>query len=260
MAFKFFWMSICLMAASAIVSCSTLQNTSLALKITPDLADTLCPTWFTPALKNDSVWCECNIDRVQQGLVLRCPSESKSICVQNCTHHEHYSTDALNVSILTGFCMTHNFEMQQTLLALCPYNTHKANTSDYFITLPSNISELNDFMCGGVKREGDLCDRCINNRGPSIRNSGVKCLELSQSGLKWFFFLLFEAIPPTIFFLVILFCKVRATAGPLNVFIFFCRVLSCILNLQTSPIRDALGLYSGSEWKSTFRGSKNRVD
>ena len=161
-----FLLYVLLLTAASIASCDyslAQHDSSLAVKIIPD---TLCPTWFTPALINNSVWCECNTDRVQQGLVLRCPSKNK-ICVQNCKDQEHYSTDTLNVSILTGFCMTHNFETRQILLALCPYNAHQANSSDFFITLPSNISELNNFLCGPVQRKGDLCYRCrYDDMGP----------------------------------------------------------------------------------------------
>ena len=210
MALKLICFLFCLLTA-AIASCSypsTLQDYSLALKTTPDLPDTLCPTWFTPALINDSVWCECNTDRVQQGLVLRCPSKNK-ICVQNCTHQEHYSTNSLNVSILTGFCITHNFETRQTLLALCPYNTHQANLSDFFITLPSNISELNNFMCGPVQRKGDLCYQCRYDhiRGPTIRDDGIECRLTRKSAAKWLIIVLGEIIPPTCLFLIVLFVE-----------------------------------------------------
>ena len=262
MTFKLFCFLFCLLTVD-IASCSypsTLQDYSLALKTTPDLPDTLCPTWFTPALINDSVWCECNTDRVQQGLVLRCPSKNK-ICVQNCKHQEHYSTDILNVSIFSGFCMTHNFETRQTLLASCPYNTHVTNSFDFFITLPSNISELNHFMCGHIRREGDLCYRCMNNFGPSLRNAygGVKCLDVSQSCLKWFSFFSLELILPTIFFFIILFCKVRATTGRLNYFILFCQILSCTMVQRTSLGRSAIGLYATklTQFSSTSEGAKS---
>ena len=170
MAFKLLWFSICLLTAGTIASCNytSTPRSRLAVKTTPDLTDTLCPTWFTRTHINDSVWCECNTDSVQRGM-LRCPSKNK-ICVQNCNHQEDYNTDTLNVSIMTSLCMTHNSKTRQTLLALYPYNRHQANSSDFFITLPSNLSELNNFMCSSSKREGDLCDHCINNTGPALVN------------------------------------------------------------------------------------------
>ena len=190
MAFRF--CAVLLMAVT-FASCnytSNVRDSSLAVKTTPDLPDTLCPTWFTPALINDSVWCECNTDRVQQGLVLRCPSKNK-ICVQNCKPQEYYNTDTLNVSIFSGFCMTHNFETRQTLLASCPYNTHWANSFDFFVTLPSNILELNNFM--------------------------------------W----------------------------PLNAFVFFCQMLSCIVVFQQqSLVKNALGVYPSNEWHSVLEGAR----
>ena len=249
------WLPIYLLMVITIASCNytlTLRDSSLALKTTPDLPDTLCPTWFTRAHINDSVWCECNTDSVQRGL-LRCPSKNK-ICVQNCKHQEHYSTDTLNVSILTSFCMTHNFETRQTLLAFCSYNTHVTNSSDFFITLPSNISELNDFMCGHIRREGDLCNHCINNTGPSLASSRLGCYDVSRSGKEWLFFLVLQVMPPVTFFFIILFCKVRATAGPLNGFVFFCQITSCFIAQRTSPVESAIGLHASNQWNSTSHG------
>ena len=69
--------------------------------------------------------------------------------------------------------------------------------------------------------------------------------------MKWVLFLLVQVIPPTTLFFAILFCKVQATAGPLNVFIFFCQVLSCIATLQISSADSALGIYPSHQWKHT---------
>ena len=254
MASKLLWFSFFLLAVTTVASCnyaSTLQDSSHAVKTAPDLADTLCPTWFTPALVNDSVWCECKTKTVQRGLVLRCPSKNK-ICVQNCIHQERHSTDALNVSILTGACMTHNFETRQTLLASCPYNTHRADTSDFFITLPSNISDLNGFMCGHLSREGDLCHSCTNDTGPSLLRNRVGCYDISQPGLKWCLFLTLQVVPPVTFFLIILFCKVRATAGPLNAFILFCQIMSWFIEQEASS---AKSLYPSKHRNSTAEGA-----
>ena len=42
----------------------------------------------------------------------------------------------------------------------------------------------------------------------------MKCLD---NGLGWLLYIFLAAFPSTVFFLVILFCKIRITSGPLNV-------------------------------------------
>ena len=44
-----------------------------------------------------------------------------------------------------------------------------------FIELPSNITELNDYMCGPANRKGSLCSECIDGFGPSATSSEVMC-------------------------------------------------------------------------------------
>ena len=61
-------------------------------------------------------------------------------------------------------------------------------------------------------------------------------------------------IPPVTFFFIILFCKVRATAGPLNGFVFFCQITSCFIAQRTSPVESAIGLHASNQWNSTSEG------
>ena len=35
-----------------------------------------------------------------------------------------------------------------------------------FISLPENVSELNDYMCGPMNRKGLVCSECIDGFGP----------------------------------------------------------------------------------------------
>lgn len=206
-----------------------------------------CPTWFTQV---DSIWCKCEDKVVQNGLVVKCP-DITMVCL-NCEKRRGYNRDDLNVSIMSGFCMTHNYSTQQTLLALCPYNNHPFNGSSLFVTLPSNMSELNSFMCGNLHREGNLCNHCIKDEGPSIfRNTAGPCLKISHSALHWFYFILLEVVLPTCFFLLVVFCKISVTTGPLNSFIFFCQVFSCLIVLQRNAFA---GIFNLHTWNSSAEG------
>ena len=107
-------------------------------KETSNVTSVVCPTWFTHEVENDNIWCVCNQNTVHGGSVIRCPKKDR-ICL-TCEGQEVLGRNDLNISILSAFCMTHNFITQQTLLARCLYNNHPLNPSNFFVTLPSNLS------------------------------------------------------------------------------------------------------------------------
>ena len=45
------------------------------------------------------------------------------------------------------------------------YNTTTYTVCDFYIQLPSNVSSLNEFMCGLLNREGPLCGKCKDGYG-----------------------------------------------------------------------------------------------
>ena len=215
-----------------------------------------CPTWYTRTFKNDDIWCVCNDTIVQGGSVIRCPKKDR-ICL-TCEEQQKLGRNDLNVSILTAFCMTHNFSTQQTLLAACPYNHHSFSSSDFFVTLPSNLSDLNEFMCDFFKRQGDLCKNCADNKEPNMFSAGV-CLNTHNSTVFWFYFIALELVPPTVVFSLILFCKVRATSGPLNAFIFFCQMFYVVVSLQVKTFSNMVGYTPQIVWNSTSEAVKNSL-
>ncbi len=214
-----------------------------------------CPTWFFPVTNNGSTWCECRDNFVEGGAVLRCPQRSKvSINFQD----QLSSNGDLNVSILSAFCMTHDFDRRQTVIAICPYNKHLSNSSDFFVKLPSNISDLNNFMCSISGRKGELCNSCINNFGPSIFIESLKCSPVyNTTALSWFYFIAKTFITPTVFFLVVLFCKIRTTTGPLNSLIFFSQILSVIIVLlQINILPVVFDTKREKCWRSASEGAR----
>ena len=73
--------------------------------------------------------------------------------------------------------MTYN-NNGSTFFAECYYfqlNHGNSNISfDGFLKLPNNASELNDYMCGPMKRRGLVCSKCMNGYRPSCNVLNVK--------------------------------------------------------------------------------------
>ena len=100
-----------------------------------------CPTWFIPdtSSTNETI-CKC--------------SNSLSGVVQ-CGEQSNQN------SLWTSYCMTYNCEHNSTYVGRCPFNT-KRELLTLSTKLPTSISDVNDFTCGGLNRTGLLCGRCIN--------------------------------------------------------------------------------------------------
>ena len=120
---------------------------------------------------------------------------------KQCECHRSPSTDSIvscaeqGALLKYGFCMTFE-EGKGTFVGRCQYFEIKGhNTSERpgFITLPDNMSELNEYMCGPMNRKGLVCSECIENFGPSITFLGFSCSDCNNA---WY------AIPLFLFFRV----------------------------------------------------------
>ena len=66
-------------------------------------------------------------------------------------------------------CMTYTEETNTVSVSFCAYFTLNGHniSEPGFISLPENISDLNDYMCGPMNRKSILCSECIDGYGPS---------------------------------------------------------------------------------------------
>ena len=90
-----------------------------------------------------------------------------------------------------------------------------------FISLPENISELNDYMCGPMNRKGILCSECIDGYGPSVTSPKFRCSDCSNAWYGIPLYLLLEIVPVTIFYLIAIIFQLNVTSAPMVSFIFF---------------------------------------
>ena len=83
--------------------------------------------------------------------------------------------------------MTHNSTTGATEFAACPYIAHY-NTKPFngilFIQMPSNVSQLNEYMC-----ESELCGKCKDGYGIALWNA-VSAGDMAMNGsctISWNF-------------------------------------------------------------------------
>ena len=185
------------------------EATAAVCKTGSDLG---CSTWFVPVISSGgSSYCECggNI----RGKV-RCNNATQE------------------VAILPGYCMSYDAGLNKTVLGACRYTeTYYVNPSlsQYgYIPLPSNASDLNNFICGPYNRDGLLCGRCKDGYSPGVATFiyNHKCVNCSQSDAAygWTAYVAVQLLPVTLLFLIVVVFQVSAVTPSMNAFVFICQL------------------------------------
>ena len=92
--------------------------------------------------------------------------------------------------------------------------------------LPCNVSQLNEYMCAGLNREGQLCGRCVKGFAPPVYSYSLTCVNCTDYHLNWLKYIGVAFGPLTLFSLFICLFHINATSPYLHGFVFFCQILS----------------------------------
>ena len=183
------------------VGSSSNLMTNLTQTMLQNAEESTCPPWFFYNFETGN--CECQHSTNTDDIV-------------KCTEQ--------GALLKYGFCMTYE-EGQGTYVGRCQsFEVRGHNVSETapgFITLPENISELNQYMCGPMNRKGLVCSECVDNFGPAATFYGFSCSDCTLYPWYILFYLLLEFLPITIFFLIILIFRVGLTSSPFTAFVLF---------------------------------------
>ena len=164
----------------------------------------VCPPWFIP--DNTSITgCSCSSPSSQ----VKC---------------------GLNFSLLHfGNCMTYNTTTGATEFGSCPYIARYNNITQvdgiFYIQLPSNVSLLNNFMCGPLNREGRLCEKCQDGYGIALYSYTLECSKCSEHGYGWVLYYFIELFPITVMYILVVIFHIRAASSPLSAFVFMSQII-----------------------------------
>ena len=134
-----------------------------------------------------------------------------------------------------GKCMTYNDscsdEQESNAISFggCPYVYYSNIARHRYRALPHNVSDLNDFFCAPLNRDGLLCRDCIDGFGPSIISIGYACANCTEN-YGWILYILSEFVPVTVFYFVVLTFRIRITSAPMNCFVMFSQLVTISLN------------------------------
>ena len=171
----------------------------------------VCPPWFI--LDNTSITgCSCH----QDGVNVYCGQD---------------------FSLLRfGYCMTYNSTTGVTEYGACPYianyNTTTIVLGFFYIQLPSNVSSLNEFMCGPLNREGELCGKCKDGYGIALYSYTLECSKCWGHGYGWVLYYFLELFPITVMYFLVVIFHVRATSSPLSALVFMSQIVVYTIRLN----------------------------
>ena len=162
--------------------------------------DQQCPTWFFPDPSSNGT-CRCG-DNIHD--TVRCNESTKE------------------TSILECYCMTYN-KLMGSVVGACFYNCEKNPLlkNESYHLLPSDVTKLNSYMCGYLNREGQLCGKCKENYSIPVYSYEMKCVQCSTSPFNWILYILAAFLPLTVFFVLVVSCRLSATSPKLLPFVFF---------------------------------------
>ena len=171
-----------------------------------------CPPWFFPdSSSNDT--CRCG----------------KSI------HGAVKCNETLQESaILDCYCMTYN-ESTGVVAGPCFYNCEnipKGQEDMLYHPLPHHVEDLNSAMCGQFHRGGQLCGSCEEGYSPLVYSYDLQCFNCTDSHYNWVKYVTAAFVPLTIFYVIILWCRVSATSPQLYAFVNFSQNITFPANMR----------------------------
>ena len=188
-----------LIASLIIVQGEENETTTWPVQLTHDW-DHQCPPWFF--YNTATRRCEC----------YRSPSTDDIV---KCTEQ--------GALLKYGYCMTHE-EGEGTVVGRCQYfeiGGHNKSETPGFISLPDNVSELNDYMCGPMNRKGFVCSECIEGFGPSFTSLGYICSNCTDAWYAVPLFLFLEFVPISIFYFIVVAFQIGMTSAPFTAFVLY---------------------------------------
>ena len=167
--------------------------------------DQQCPTWFFPDPSSNGT-CRCG-DSVHNAV--RCNESTKEVAILDC------------------YCMTY-YELTGPVVGACFYNCMR----ELYYLLPSDVTKLNNNMCGYLNRAGQLCGECKENYSIPVYSYDLKCVQCSTSPFNWILYILAAFLPLTVFLVLVVCFRLSVTSPKLLAFVFFSQTLAIGPNVR----------------------------
>lgn len=137
-----------------------------------------------------------------------------------------------NLTLLPSFCATYDEAQEMIEFGHCmytagnTYHTERYEQVRTFLTLPRDLTELNNFMCSEMfNRKGTLCGKCKDGYYPMAYSFDVDCVKCPSRNTNWWKFIVAAFVPLTIFLFLVLSCRINITSSNLYGFVWYCQMV-----------------------------------
>lgn len=135
----------------------------------------------------------------------------------------HWNKHTMQTSVQHLYCMTTTPSTNKTIVGGCLFSAMYLSHS--YVPLPCNASELNDYTCAGLNREGQLCGKCKEGYAPPVYSYSMKCVRCVDYQLNWAKYLVVGFVPLTAFFIFVSTCHISPTSPYLHGLVYFSHIL-----------------------------------
>ena len=139
-----------------------------------------------------------------------------------------------------GYCMTYNNATGEIRAGGCQKSNFRSDSVKLYYPLPTEVSDLNDEMCGPFNTKGLLCGECQDGFAISPLTT-IHCINCTNTSNDWMKYLAVAYLPVTVMFTIITVFSLSFVSGPINSFIFFAQVTSLQFGGTFSAILSILG-------------------
>ena len=158
-----------------------------------------------------------------------------------------------------GYCMTYE-EESGFHIGLCNnIQVSSLNlTKDNHIRLPSNVSDLNDYMCESMNRKGRICGQCVPDFGIAVFSLEQECISCIGVWYGIPLYLFIELVPITIFYFIFMFFHINITSAPMVAFVFYSQLaISSLSHITNKLLFDTTITYHLLKILASFYGIWN---
>ena len=100
------------------------------------------------------------------------------------------------------YCVTYDVDTNRTYAGACIENCWNYRA---YHPLPSNVTQLNEQMCGKWNRDGRLCGKCRENYYPLVYSFNMACMNCTEANANVLKFICTAFVPLTLFYFIVLF-------------------------------------------------------
>ncbi len=165
--------------------------------------------------------------------VTQCPpwteyNNTKCNCKETLEKHQELQCNPDGkLSVIRCVCATFDNESNDITVGHCFENCENGYGKSEYLPLPFNVSQLNQFMCEERwNRTGRLCGQCLPGYSPLAYSYDMRCVKCPEGNRNIWKYILVAFGPLTVFYIVVLSCRTKATSLYLQGYLIFSQLFT----------------------------------